>query len=64
MRVLYEKLPDRFIVGTDLAHAPYMKLRNYSAHVQRFRELLGQLNPVTRKKLAELNAITIFKLQR
>ena len=52
------------MVGTDLAHAPYMKIRNYSAHVQRFRELPDQLNLETRKKLAELLAITIFKLQK
>ena len=64
MRALYEKFPDRFMVGTDLAHAPYMKIANYSAHVGRFRELLGQLNPETRAKIAELNAIRIFKLAR
>jgi hypothetical protein len=64
MRVLYEKFPDRFMVGTNLAHAPYMKLRDYSARVQRFRELFGQLNPVTRKKLPELDAMAIFKPQR
>ena len=64
MRVLYEKFPDRFTVETNLAHASYMKLRDYSARVQRFRELFGQLNPVTRKKLPELNAMAIFKPQR
>lgn len=64
MRSLYEKFPDRFMVGTDLAHAPYMKMQNYSAHVRRFRELLDQLSPETRAKIAELNAIRIFKLVR
>ena len=59
---LYEEFPDRFMVGMDVAHAPAMQ--NYSRRVQRFRELLEQLSPGARAKIAEQNAIRIFKLAR
>jgi len=62
MKSLYEEFPDRFMVGTDVAHAPAMQ--SYSGRVQRFRELLEQLNPEARTKIAEQNAIRIFKLAR
>ncbi len=62
MKALYEEFPDRFVLGTDIAHAPAMNLRNYSRRVNRFRNLLGQLKPETAKKFAETNAIRIFKL--
>ncbi len=62
MKSLYEEFPDRFMVGTDIAHAPAMQ--NYSRRVRRFRELLEQLNPEARAKIAEQNAIRIFKLPR
>ena len=62
MKTLYEDFPDRFMLGMDVAHAPGNNLRNYSRRVNRFRELLGQLKPETARKLAEANAIRIFKL--
>ena len=62
MKALYEQFPDRFMVGTDVAHAPANNLQGYSRHMDRFRELLGQLKPETARKLAETNAIRIFKL--
>jgi predicted TIM-barrel fold metal-dependent hydrolase len=62
IKSLYEEFPDRFMVGMDVAHAPAM--RNYSRRVQRFRELLEQLSPEARAKIAEQNAIRIFKLAR
>ena len=62
MKVLYEEFPDRFVLGMDVAHARGNNLRNYSRRVNRFRELLGQLKPDTARKIAETNAIRIFKL--
>jgi predicted TIM-barrel fold metal-dependent hydrolase len=62
MRALYEEFPDRFMLGMDIAHAPGNNPHNYSRRVNRFRELLGQLKPETAKKLAETNAIRIFRL--
>jgi predicted TIM-barrel fold metal-dependent hydrolase len=62
MKALYEEFPDRFMLGMDFAHAPANNLRSYSRHVNRFRDLLGQLKPETAKKFAETNAIRIFKL--
>jgi len=62
MKALYEEFPDRFMLGMDVAHAPGNNLKNYSRRVTRFRELLGQLKPDTARKIAETNAIRIFKL--
>jgi len=62
MKALYEEFPDRFVLGMDVAHAPGMNQQNYSRRVNRFRNLLGQLKPGTAKKLAETNAVRIFKL--
>ena len=62
MKSLYEEFPDRFMVGTDVAHAPAMRF--YEGRVRRFRELLEQLSPETRAKIAEQNAIRIFRLAR
>jgi hypothetical protein len=64
MQTLYEEFPDRFMLGTDVAHAPGNKLENYSRRINRFRQLLSQLDPKTAKMLAETNAIRIFKLDR
>ncbi len=62
MKSLYEEFPDRFMVGMDVAHAPAMQI--YSRRVWRFRELLEELSPEARAKIAEENAIRIFKLAR
>ncbi len=62
MKSLYEEFPDRFMVGTDVAHAPAMRF--YEGRVRRFRKLLDQLSPEARAKIAEQNAIRIFKLAR
>ena len=62
MKALYEEFPDRFMLGMDVAHAPGNNLKNYSRRVSRFRELLGQLKPETARKIAETNAIRLFKL--
>ncbi|MGA2318912.1 MAG: TatD family hydrolase [Thermodesulfobacteriota bacterium] len=62
MKSLYEEFPDRFMVGLDTAHAPAMQ--SYSRRVRRFRDLLEQLSPEARAKIAEQNAIRIYKLAR
>jgi hypothetical protein len=62
MKSLYEEFPDRFMVGMDVAHA--LAMRIYAGRVQRSRELLEQLSPETRAKIAEQNAIRVFKLAR
>jgi len=62
MKALYEEFPDRFMLGMDVAHASGNNPRIYSQRVNRFRQLLGQLKPETARKLAETNAIRIFKL--
>ena len=62
MKSLYEEFPDRFMVGTVVAHAPAMRF--YEGRIQRFRELLEQLSPEARAKIAEQNAVRIFKLAR
>lgn len=62
MKSLYEEFPDRFTVGTDVAHAPAMRF--YEGRIQRFRELLEQLSPEARAKIAEQNAIRIYKLDK
>jgi len=62
MKALYEEFPDCFMLGMDVAHAPGNNPQIYSQRVNRFRQLLGQLKPETARKLAEANAIPIFKL--
>ena len=62
MKSLYEEFSDRFMVGMDVAHTPAMQY--YSRRVRRFRELLEQLSPEARAKIAEQNAIRIYKLGR
>lgn len=64
MLEIYEAFPDRFTIGTDVAHAPGMNHKNYGRRIQRFRELLAQLKPQTAAAFAEGNAIKIFKLDR
>jgi Tat protein secretion system quality control protein TatD with DNase activity len=63
MRELYEAFRDRFMVGTDIAHAPGMNPGNYGRRVRRLRELLAQLTPQTAAAFAEHNAMRIFKLK-
>lgn len=62
MQAIYEDFPDRFVIGTDIAHARVMSDAIYGGRVRRFRALLGTLRPGTAKRLAETNAIRIFHL--
>lgn len=63
MQAVYGDFSERFMIGTDIAHAPVMNERVYGARIQRFRRLLGTLNPETAKLIAEGNALRIFKLK-
>jgi len=62
MKALYEEFPDRFMVAMDVAHAPAWRI--YEGRIRRTREVLEQLSPETRAKMAEQNATRIFKLAR
>ncbi len=62
MQAVYEDFPDRFMIGTDVAHARGMNDQNYGRRIRRFRELLGTLKPETAKRLGEANAVRIFHL--
>lgn len=60
MKELYETFPDRFLLGTDVAHTPF--LQHYGARIARFRELLSHLSPSTARRLAFQNAEQLFDL--
>lgn len=64
MQAVYQDFPDRFVIGTDIAHASVMNERAYRVRIARFRDLLGTLKPETAKRLAETNAVRIFRLER
>jgi len=65
MKALYERFPDRFMLGIDFAHAfAANSERSYAFQVNRLRQLLGGLDEETARKIAELNAIRVFKLDR
>jgi predicted TIM-barrel fold metal-dependent hydrolase len=60
MKELFERFPDRFMVGMDVYyHEAY---RFFGERVQRFRELLSQLSPATARKLAHENAERVLRL--
>lgn len=58
MRDLFERFPDRFMIGTDIAH-PFAYSR-YKDVVLAFRRLLSQLSPETARKIGHDNAERIF----
>jgi predicted TIM-barrel fold metal-dependent hydrolase len=62
MKSLYEEFPDRFMVGMDVAHAPAWG--RFEGRVRRTRHVLETLSPETRAKIAEQNAIRVFKLPK
>ncbi|MGW8247489.1 MAG: amidohydrolase family protein [Acidiferrobacterales bacterium] len=64
MKALYEEFPDRFMIGSDVAHAQGNTIGNYSSRMRRFRLLLGQLRPETARKIAESNAVRVFRLAK
>ena len=58
MRALFEAFPDRFIIGTDIAH-PFQYSR-YGDMIDAFRRLLSQLKPETARKIGYENAERLF----
>lgn len=59
MKSLYERFPDRFLIGTDPAHTP--ALAHYENRIHRFRQLLSNLGPETAQRLAFKNAEALFR---
>jgi predicted TIM-barrel fold metal-dependent hydrolase len=65
MKALYERFPDRFMLGVDFAHAfAANSERSYGFQIYRLRRLLGGLNEETARKIAESNALRVFKLDQ
>jgi len=58
MRDLFEAFPDRFIIGSDIAH-PFQYSR-YNDMIIAFRRLLSQLEPETARKIGYENAERLF----
>jgi predicted TIM-barrel fold metal-dependent hydrolase len=58
MRDLFERFPDRFMIGTDIAH-PFAYSR-YTDVIVAFRRLLSQLSPATARKIGHDNAARLF----
>jgi hypothetical protein len=62
MRQLFETWPDRFSIGSDIAHAPVLEspFSNYRTRMDLFRVMLGQLSPATAQKIGADNARRLF----
>lgn len=58
MKSLFERRADRFVVGTDSAHARVYQF--YGQRVSRWRLFLGQLSPATQIAIAHANAERLF----
>ena len=54
MKQLFERYPDRFMIGTDIAHTA--KLKSYGYRIAMFRILLMQLDPQTARRIGAENA--------
>ena len=54
MKELFESFPDRFTIGTDIAHTPLLK--HYEYRIAIFRVMLLQLSPATARKIGYENA--------
>jgi hypothetical protein len=59
---LMEDFPNRFMVGSDVAHTEGFEKHQVSKRLNRMRLMLGQLSPATAEKIAYQNAIQIFEL--
>ena len=59
MKRLFEEFPDRFMIGTDTAHTPYLK--SYEYRIAIFRVMLAQLKPEAARKIGFENARRLFK---
>jgi hypothetical protein len=59
---LLDTMPDRFIIGSDVNEAKGWN-NAWERRIQRFRELLGQLNPSAASLIGEGNARRLFGIQ-
>lgn len=62
MRDLFETFPDRFMIGTDIAH-PF-QYRLHEDMIMAFRQLLSQLRPETARKIGYENAERLFQSRK
>ena len=60
MKVLFERYPDRFTIGTDTAHARVYE--TYLNRIPRWRYVLGQLSPAAARGFAYANAERLFRM--
>ncbi len=58
MKALFEMFPDRFVIGTDVAHTPM--LIHYEYRIAIFRVMLAQLAVPTARKIGYENAERLF----
>lgn len=58
MKRLFEAFPDRFMIGTDTAHTPY--LNSYEHRIAIFRVMLAQLAPEAARMIGAENARRVF----
>jgi predicted TIM-barrel fold metal-dependent hydrolase len=58
MRDLFEQFPDRFTIGTDIAHR--YQYSRYTDLIMAFRRLLSQVSPETARKIRNDNAERLF----
>jgi predicted TIM-barrel fold metal-dependent hydrolase len=58
MKALFEAFPDRFVIGTDVAHTPM--LIHYEYRIAIFRVMLAQLAAHTARKIGYENAERLF----
>jgi len=60
-KALYEQYPDRFMIGTDLAHPePWVISGHYKQCIDDFRSLLSDLSPGAAEKIGFRNAQRLF----
>ena len=58
MKRLFETFPERFMIGTDIAHTDYLK--SYEYRIAIFRVMLAQLAPEAARKIGAENARRVF----
>ncbi|HUL32062.1 MAG TPA: amidohydrolase family protein [Thermodesulfobacteriota bacterium] len=60
-KALYEQYPDRFMIGTDLAHPePWVIPGHYKLCIDEFRTLLSDLSPDAAERIGFKNAQKLF----
>lgn len=60
MKALFERYSNRFVIGTDIAHARVYE--RYLGHIPRWRHILSQLSPAAARNLAFGTANRLFRL--